>query len=93
MKSIVLAALAVLAWLCPSEAFAQSRCRVMDPTGTPLNLRDAPSGAIIGKIANGQLVSIQRVVVDGSGKAWAGIEGYSDGLALGWAYREFLACF
>ncbi|HLW91759.1 MAG TPA: SH3 domain-containing protein [Roseiarcus sp.] len=93
MRSIVSAALVMAACFCASDALAQSRCKVMDPTGTPLNLRDAPSGNIIGTIANGQLVSIRNVIVDGRGKAWADIEGYSDGLALGWAYREFLACF
>jgi hypothetical protein len=37
---------------------AQSHCRVMDPTGTPLNLRTAPNGQILGNLANGIVVAV-----------------------------------
>jgi hypothetical protein len=44
------AAIAIcLVWL--TEASAQERCRVMDPTGTPLNVRTAPNGHIVGNYA------------------------------------------
>jgi hypothetical protein len=36
-----------------TEASAQDRCRVMDPTGTPLNVRTTPNGNIVGTLNNG----------------------------------------
>ena len=31
-------------------------CRIADPTGTPLNVRDAPGGAVINRLKNGRKV-------------------------------------
>jgi hypothetical protein len=76
-----------------SSAAAQSRCRVMDPTGTPLNIRTAPSGGIVGALPNGALVSIRDNAVDQNGKPWVYISRYSDDAPLGWVFREFISCF
>ena len=92
MRTVLLTAISF--WLvCGSGAMAQSRCRVMDPTGTPLNLRTAPNGQIIGNLANGVLVSVVDQAVDAKGKPWVYIKSLSDEATLGWVFREFIACF
>jgi hypothetical protein len=80
--------------LAASGAEAQStRCRVMDPTGTPLNLRDSPNGAIIGRVRNGTLVTRVRSSEDERGRPWSYVVDRQTGEPLGWVYREFIACF
>ena len=74
-------------------ASAQSRCRVTDPTGTPLNIRTAPYGRIVGTIANGRLVTIIDRSQDRRGKPWVYIADAYNGEPLGWVYREFVSCF
>lgn len=70
-----------------NTAEAQSpRCRVMDPTGTPLNVRSAPNGQIVGTLYNGTIVYIRGISYDSKGRSWANV-------GSGWVYREFLACF
>jgi hypothetical protein len=56
-----------------------TKCRVMDPTGTPLNVRTAPSGRIIGNMPNDMLVAVIDRAVDRTGKAWVYISKFSDG--------------
>jgi hypothetical protein len=92
MRNLAWAAAAILI-LSSTSAFAQQRCRVMDPTGTPLNLRTAPNGVIVGKLDNGLLVKIVDTQKDDNGKPWAFIARYEDGATLGWVFREFIACF
>ena len=80
--------------LSAGTAEAQStRCRVMDPTGTPLNLRDSPNGEIVGRIRNGKLVTRVRSGEDERGRPWAYVMDRETGAPLGWVYREFIACF
>jgi hypothetical protein len=75
------------------SADAQSRrCRVMDPTGTPLNVRDEPAGRIVGRLPNGRLVRAAETVTDGNGRAWTFVHA-TDGEPIGWVFREFIACF
>jgi hypothetical protein len=78
---------------CAASAAAQSRCKVMDPTGTPLNVRSTPSGDIVGTLTNGVLVSIVDSSVDANGKSWAYVARHSDGAPIGWVFREFIACY
>ncbi len=85
---LTMAALAV-AWAAP--ALAGDRCKVTDPTGTPLNIRDQKK-AIIGTIENGRLVYVQRYGQDSDGKPWAYVSTAS-GKRLGWVYREFISCY
>lgn len=74
-------------------ATAQSRCRVLDPTGTPLNVRTSPNGRIVGNLPNGLLVSILDTDTDGRGRPWALVARYDNGRRIGWVFREFIACF
>ncbi|WP_296577194.1 peptide-binding protein [Phreatobacter sp.] len=86
------AGLAVISLSSGAEA-QSARCRVMDPTGTPLNIRDAPNGEVIGRIRNGSLVTRLRVREDHRGRPWAYVADRGSGDPLGWVYREFIACF
>lgn len=73
-----------------AEPTAGSNCRVSDPTGTPLNLRDT-NYRVIGSMKNGTIVRVLRNGFDNSGRPWAFIMtpmGYQ-----GWAYREYLSCY
>jgi hypothetical protein len=65
----------------------------MDPTGTPLNVRDAPGGRIIGKLPNGLLVTVLQRRTDSRGRSWAFVARYDNGRHIGWVFREFIACF
>lgn len=85
-----LAALAAfIAYAAP--ALAGDRCKVTDPTGTPLNIRDQKKN-IIGTIENGRIVVIQRYGEDSDGKPWAYVS-TQGGRRLGWVYREFISCY
>ncbi|MFG1296224.1 MULTISPECIES: SH3 domain-containing protein [Xanthobacter] len=76
-----------------SPASAQSRCRVTDPTGTPLNVRTAPQGQVVGTIPNGTLVTILDHASDSRGRPWVYVAVHKSGRPLGWVYREFVSCF
>lgn len=90
VTGLTLAALAAaIAWAAP--ALAGDRCKVTDPTGTPLNIRDQ-SERIIGTIENGRLVFVQRYSEDDNGKPWAYVA-TPGGKRLGWVYREFISCY
>lgn len=89
-KAIIAIVLLLAGW---SEASAQSRCRVMDPTGTPLNVRSSPNGTVVGSLRNGTLVTILDRSRDRQGRSWVYIGRYRSGQSVGWVYREFIACF
>jgi LCCL domain len=69
-------------------------CKVTDPTGTPLNLRDNPSGNIIGQLDNGREIYILEVANDKRNRTWAKVAGYEDGQykTWGWGIRKFISC-
>jgi Bacterial SH3 domain len=74
------------------EASAQDRCRVMDPTGTPLNVRTTPNGHIVGTLNNGEQVTVLDRSSDRKGKSWVYVGNYEDSKPIGWVFREFIAC-
>ena len=53
-----------------AHAATGDRCKVTDPTGTPLNGRSEPNDKIIGTLANGTLVSITEYKDDANGNVW-----------------------
>ena len=55
MTRVVMAALALLVCVNLAAAAEGERCKVTDPTGTPLNVRQSPNGKIIGTLANGDV--------------------------------------
>jgi hypothetical protein len=92
MHKGLLALFTVLA--VPGLALAdEGRCRVTDPTGTPLNVRTKPNGPIVGTLENGLLVYVIDRSTDSRGKAWVYIGDRSSRLPLGWVFREFISCF
>ncbi len=76
-----------------NPAHAQNRCRVTDPSDTPLNVRTAPYGTIIGTLQNGRRVSVIDRAPDRRGQPWVYIADQHDGQLLGWVYREFISCY
>jgi hypothetical protein len=95
MRSVAVTTLTLVAVLASmaSPVWAQARCRVMDPTGTPLNVRTGPNGSIIDRLPNGFLVSIMSITYDRGGRPWALVSRFDNGRRIGWVYREFIACF
>jgi hypothetical protein len=86
-----LAAAAIL--LCMTlGASADNRCKVTDPTGTPLNVREAPNGKITGTVKNGALVTILKTE-EQNGKPWVFVADYETKKEIGWVFREFVSCF
>jgi len=73
-----------------NDTWAQERCRVADPTGTPLNVRTSPDGKIVLTLKNEVLVT----VLDHSsnyGKDWVYV-GDAERVPLGWVFRDYLDC-
>jgi Bacterial SH3 domain len=74
---------------------AEKICKVTDPTGTPLNVRDRPNGKIINKLKNGRKVDILEISSDSKGRPWAKVGGDYNGQykVWGWVIREFISCY
>ncbi len=92
MTRVMVAALALIFGLGVAAA-AGDRCKVTDPTGTPLNVRSAPGGKGANQLANGTLVSVVGYGEDNNGKPWAQIKDYKTGKPIGWVFREFISCY
>ncbi len=76
--------------LSASTAFAAyGRCSVADPTGTPLNVRSAPNGAILTTLANGTEVEIVDEMRIGA-KHWLFVA--RQGERLGWVFGAYVVC-
>jgi hypothetical protein len=74
-------------------AKAQQRCVVTDPTGTPLNIRSRPNGAVIGRMGNGVQVAILAYTADDRGRPWALVRLRGGDIIEGWVFREFVTCY
>jgi uncharacterized protein YgiM (DUF1202 family) len=64
-------------------------CTVVDPTGTPLNVRDGPNGRILSNLKDGSVVE----VIDHrnqAGQRWALVASYAE--AWGWVFGTYLKC-
>jgi hypothetical protein len=82
----------VLATSCLSgEVSAQGICRVMDPTGTPLNVRTSPNGNAVGTLDNGVKVIILDRASYG-GENWVYLGRAEDRVPIGWVFRNYLDC-
>ena len=88
MKRVILFA-AVMAWVIGASA-AQAGCIVADPSPTPLNVRTAPYGRVLGAVNNGAEVTILDSTIDNRGRVWVFIA--DGGGPFGWAYREYIVC-
>ena len=77
----------------PAAGQRVSQCRITDPTGTPLNVRQGPQGRIIGTIRNGAVVRIAAQARDHKGQPWVQIVDGDGRRSIGWVYREFVSCY
>jgi tetratricopeptide (TPR) repeat protein len=68
-------------------------CTVIDPTGTPLNVRDSPNGKVTGALANGLPVAIVESRTAANGKSWVRVVDSETQKPIGWVFREFVSCF
>ncbi len=95
MRSAAMIAAMTLVVFMPGEAEAQAsgRCKVTDPTGSPLNVREGPQGRVLGTIRNGTVVRIDATATDHNGKPWARIVASERGRTIGWVFREFVSCY
>jgi hypothetical protein len=74
------------------ESSAQIPCEVLDPTGTPLNVRASPNGHIVGTLRNGVQVSVLDRSSDREGKSWVYVGHSEDRSPIGWVYDQFINC-
>ena len=93
MTKLVIAAMALLISSGFALAADGDRCKVSDPTGTPLNVRESPNGKIVGTLANGSLVAILASQNAANGKPWVKIVDHTTKKPIGWVFREFVSCF
>lgn len=64
-------------------------CTIADPTGTPLNIRDAPNGRVVMTLSNGTRVK-RAGERNLGGKRWSLVA--NEAGALGWAFSAYLDC-
>jgi len=93
MTRFAMAAAALLVSVNLAAAADGERCKVTDPTGTPLNVRASPNGKIIGTLANGTLVTIVDSKNAANGKPWVKVQHAETKKPIGWVFREFVSCF
>jgi hypothetical protein len=93
LKKSLLTAIALIVSVGLAQAQDGERCKVTDPTGTPLNVRAKPNGKIIGTLANGTYVSILEYAPDANGKPWVKVAYHETKKPIGWVFREFVSCF
>lgn len=92
---IKIALISSLCFLVAPLHAKESLCKVMDPTGTPLNVRDKPYGRIVDRLNNGREVYIERIDYDHKNRPWVLVSGAYNGnyKIWGWVYREFISCY
>jgi hypothetical protein len=91
-RSMLILAALILLGAGSAEAAIGDHCEVKDPTGSPLNLRVSPRGAVVGTLPNGmKLVIVDEAVIDET-KTWARVNTEVSLVPLGWVYRDYLAC-
>jgi hypothetical protein len=93
MKRTALSSLFVVALTVPVALACEGPpiCTVVDPTGTPLNVREEPNGTILGTWDNGVRVRPYESVTH-NGKTWRAVERFSDDNAIGWVFDPYLNC-
>jgi uncharacterized protein YgiM (DUF1202 family) len=65
-------------------------CTVVDPTGTPLNVRSGPNGKILSTLRKGSKVEVVEHT-DHKGKRWARVAKFQDA-TYGWVFEAYLKC-
>lgn len=83
-RTVVLAGL-----FAATPVFAADGCLVDDPTGTPLNVRAEPNGAILTTLQNGMSVTVLEERKLGA-KRWLLVS--LEGRQLGWIFGAYVVC-
>lgn len=65
-------------------------CTVVDPTGTPLNVRSGPNGKILSNLRKGSKVEVVSHA-DHKGKRWARVAKFQEA-SFGWVFGAYLKC-
>lgn len=67
-------------------------CVVIDPTGTPLNVRSTPNGSeIVARLPNNSRVIPYKVAYDGQNRHWILV---GDAVhSQGWVFGPYVSCF
>jgi hypothetical protein len=65
-------------------AIPNKSCKITDSTGTPLNIRDNPSGNIIGQLDNERGIYVLEIANDKRNRPWAKIAEYDEGQYKTW---------
>jgi uncharacterized protein YgiM (DUF1202 family) len=89
MRRIALALAINLVGLSAIACDGPPVCTVVDPTGTPLNVRAGPNGAILSTLKRGAKVEVVEHK-DHDGKRWALVGKYSE--AWGYVFGAYLKC-
>jgi uncharacterized protein len=71
---------------------SQASCSVQDPTGTPLNVRGTPNGAVVDSLTSGTPLQVLGIQQDSRGRDWALVTRPGQDRALGWAFRDYIVC-
>jgi hypothetical protein len=66
-------------------------CTVADPTGTPLNIRAAPNGAIVGTLRNGTRLRVTGLDAQ-SGRPRAQVTRLPADNAICWVFDAYMKC-
>lgn len=76
---------------CDGEDELGKICTVADPTGTSLNVRKTPAGAVSGTWENGLRVRpYEEKFVNG--KNWVGVDRFAEDNKVGWVFGPYLQC-
>ncbi len=92
MKTIKVAAVALAIAAVSAQALACGGapvCTVVDPTGTPLNVREGPNGKVLSTLKRGSVVEFIEHR-DHGGSRWALVARYAE--AWGWVFGAYLNC-
>jgi hypothetical protein len=96
MRRIALALAVIAVAALPGAGSAQDpglgTCRVADPTGTPLNVRQGPQGRVVGSLRNGSIVRIAATARDHKGQVWTQVVAGDGRHSIGWVLRAYLSC-
>jgi uncharacterized protein YgiM (DUF1202 family) len=65
-------------------------CTVVDPTGTPLNVRSGPNGKILSNLRKGSKVEVVDHT-DHMGKRWARVAKFQEA-TYGWVFEAYVSC-
>jgi small subunit ribosomal protein S15 len=88
VKTAAIGAVVLLVSVSVAAAAEGDRCKVTDPTGTPLNVRESPNGKIVGTLANGTVVAIVEYKDAANGKPWAKVQHYETKKPIGWVFAS-----